>query len=77
MKLLPEQCRGINLIFQVGICCISALPGRDGSYTPGLGVELVLFKKTVLLSVVVSPGIQLQSRDVTAQLSMDPNFLLN
>lgn len=37
----------------------------------------MMFKKIVLLCVVVSPGIQLQSRDVTAQLSMDPNSLLN
>lgn len=54
-----------------------ALPGKDGSYPPGLGMVLVLFKKTVLLLTAVAPGIQLESRDVTAQLSMDPNYLLN
>lgn len=38
---------------------------------------LVLFKKTLLLSAVVSTGIKLQSGDVTVQLSMDPNSILN
>lgn len=28
-------------------------------------------------SIAVSPGIQLQRRDVASQLSMDPNSLLN
>lgn len=37
----------------------------------------VLFKKNILLSIVVFIGIKLQSRDVTVQLSMDSNSVLN
>lgn len=38
---------------------------------------IVIFKKTSLLSIVVSMGIKLQSRDATVQLGMDPNSVLN
>lgn len=38
---------------------------------------LVLLKNIVLLSVFESVGIELQSRDVVVQLSVDPNSVLN